>query len=112
MSAYNEVVPSEEEVCERCASRIRRPIQFKFGDTWQHEFGIGSKISWGGNDFGEPGHRRVVVMGYPGECPVCGFVPDRVYDVTIEDDVIMDVRPSTGSFDYAGAGRTYFIVEP
>ncbi len=110
MSAYNEV-RAPEEVCPRCESKINRQVQFKYGDTWQHRFLIGDSISWGGNDIGEPGHDLIVVVGYPSECPVCGHVPDRTYDVFIRRDVIEDVRPSDGMYDYAASVRGYFVVE-
>ena len=112
MSAYNEVIRSDEEVCPRCDSKIQRSVQFKYGDTWQHRFAVGDRLTWGGNDVGEPGHKVVVVLGHPGECPVCGHVPERTYDVTIRQDVIEGVRPSDGTYDYGGSGQGYFIVEP
>ena len=74
-SAYNEVLRAGEEVCPRCESKIDRLVQFKYGDIWQHRFAIGDRIRWGGNDVGEPGYELVVALGYPGECPVCGYVP-------------------------------------
>ena len=111
MSACNEVIRVAEEVCPRCGSKIHRSVQFKYGDTWQHCFVVGDRIDWGGNDIGEPGHKLVVVLGYPGECPVCGHVPDRTYDVSIRDDIIEDVRPSDGTYDYVGSRRTYFVIE-
>jgi len=110
MSAYNEVFPAEEEVCERCGSSVRRPVQFKFGDTWQHRYSVGDRITWGGNDIGERGHRRVAVMGYPGVCPACGFVPDCTYDIIVEDDVIVCVQPSSGSYDYATNDQTFVVL--
>lgn len=110
MAAYNEVLRTEEEICSRCNSSIRRRVQFKYGDTWQHRYAIGDKLDWGGNDIGEPGH-KIVVVGYPGECPVCGHVLDSTYDVTLRNDVIYDLRPSDGSYECRGE-RTYFVVEP
>jgi hypothetical protein len=111
MAAYNEVVRTEEEVCPRCNSKIHRTVQFKYGDSWQHHYVVGDKLDWGGNDIGEPGHKVVVVAGYPSGCPVCGHTPDMTYDVTLRDDVLSEVRPSDGTYEYRGA-RTYFVVEP
>ena len=110
MSAYNEV-SATEEVCPRCESKINRQVQFKYGDTWQHRLVIGDRISWGGNDVGESGHELIVVVGYPGDCSVCGYVPDNTYDVFIRNDVVQDVRPSDGTYDYAGSKQGYFVVE-
>ena len=111
MSAYNEVVRPGLEVCPRCKSEIERVVQFKYGDTWQHRYMIGDRIEWGGNDVGEPGHELIVTIGYPDGCPVCGHVPDQTYDVFVRRDVIEDVRPSDGSYDYAAAGKGYVIAE-
>jgi hypothetical protein len=111
VSAYNEVVRPVLEICPRCNSEIQRLVQFKYGDSWQHHFAVGDHLTWGGNDVGEPGHELVVAAGYPDECPVCGYVPDCVYDVFIRCDVIEDVRPSDGSYDYVGTGDGYFVVE-
>jgi hypothetical protein len=112
VSAYNEVVRAEEEVCPRCESKIQRLVQFKYGDTWQHRYEIGDRIEWGGNDVGEPGHELVVAIGYPDDCPVCGYAPDRTYDVLIRRDVIEDVRPSDGTYDYSGSPQGYLVIEP
>ena len=111
MSAYNDVIAREEE-CPRCESRIRRTVQFKYGDTWQHRYQLGDNFRWGVNDVGEPGHSVVVVEGSADECPVCGHVPDKTYDMTLRDDVIENVRPSDGTYDYVGSGQDYFVVEP
>src|SRR5271167_4572657 len=107
MSAFNEVVRTDDETCPRCASRIHRAVQFKYGDTWQHRFVEGDRIQWGGNDIGEPGHSVVIVLGAAGACPLCGDVPDVDYDITIREDVIEDVRPSDGTYDYGGVAQTY-----
>ena len=50
MSAYNTVVLPDEEKCPHCGAAIRRRVQFKYGDTWQHDYMIGDRIKWGGND--------------------------------------------------------------
>lgn len=111
MAAYNEIVRIEEEVCPRCNSRIQRTVQFKYGATWHHLYAIGNKIEWGDNDIGEPGHKRVVVAGYPGECPVCGHLPDWTYDIALRDDVIDEIQRSDGAYTYRGE-QTYVVVEP
>jgi plastocyanin len=79
---------------------------------WQHRYKVGDPIRWGGNDVGEPGHKVVVVEGYPERCPKCGQNPDQTYDVTRRDDVIDCVRPSDGTYDYVGSGQDYFVVQP
>lgn len=111
MAAYNEVVRAEAEACPRCHSTIQRVVQFKYGDTWQHRYSVGGRLQWGGNDIGEPGHKLVVVVGYPGECPICGHLPNTTYDIMIREDVIEVVRPSDGTYAYVG-DQIYFVVEP
>jgi hypothetical protein len=94
---------------------IRRRVQFKYGDTWDYDYQVGDRISWGGNDKGRPAH-RVQVLGFPEECPVCGYDPAGVYDVFIEDDVIVDVVPGrTLPYEEAekeGQDYGYIILEP
>src|SRR5260370_12959053 len=93
MSAYNEVIAREEEECPRCDSKIRRTVQFKYGDTWQHRYEIDDHIRWGGNDVGEPGHKVVVVEGAADECPVCGHVPDKPHYITLQAGLIERIPP-------------------
>lgn len=45
MSAYNTVVLPKEEQCPRCGSVIRRRVQFKYGDTRQHDYTIGDQFA-------------------------------------------------------------------
>jgi hypothetical protein len=106
------VVRDESEVCERCHSEIRRAVQLRYGDTWQHRFQVGDRVPWGGNDVGDPGRGLVVVAGYGDECPVCGFVPELDYDITIRDDVIESVRPSSGDYDFVATEKGYLVVQP
>ena len=70
MGAYNTVVLPAEEQCPRCSSVVMRRVQFKYGDTRQHDFIVGQRIGWGGNDIGRKA-TRVKVLGYPEGCPVC-----------------------------------------
>jgi hypothetical protein len=71
MSAYNTVVLPRQTNCPHCGSGIRPRIQFKYGDTQQHDYSVGDRIKWGGNDIGKPA-RLVTALGYPEDCPVCG----------------------------------------
>jgi hypothetical protein len=38
-------------------------VQFKYGDTWQHEYVLGDEVRWGGNDIGVRFAKHVVVEG-------------------------------------------------
>jgi hypothetical protein len=115
VSGFNTVVRSGGEACPNCHSLIRRTVQFKFGNSSQHDYLVGDRISWGGNDKGRPAH-RVQVLGVPEDCPVCGYDTDGVYDVFIDDDVIVDVVPGREqSYQEAEARHGhygYIVLEP
>ena len=86
-------------------------VQFKYGDCWQYEYRLGDKLKWGGNDNGKPGHKRVVVDGV-GYCSKCGpeaEYPD--YEVWLEHDQIVSVRPACGQYDFVNSPDTYIVVE-
>ncbi len=65
--AYNTVVLPDEEKCPHCGAVIRRRVQCKYGDTWQHDCMIGDRISGG-----PAGNRPGLVSGtrLPEDCPV------------------------------------------
>lgn len=110
MSAYNTVVLPAAEKCPRCGSLIRRRIQFKYGDTRQHDYTIGDRIMWGGNDVGEPAV-LVKVLGYPEGCPVCGDDLGGVFDVIVRNGVIEDVVPGTTRPYIEADNAGYLVVE-
>lgn len=111
MSAYNTVTMAAEELCPRCGSLVRRRIQFKYGDTRQHDYAIGDRIRWGGNDVG---HRAslVRVLGYPEDCPVCGYDLGGVFDVIIRGDEIEGVVPGSTQPYVDADNVTYLVIEP
>jgi hypothetical protein len=94
MGAFNEV--SVATKCPTCSQPVQVRVQFKYGDTWQHQYRLGEALKWGGNDVGEPGHRRVVVDGAAERCPKCGHEDDWNFYVLLERDVIASVEPATG----------------
>jgi predicted RNA-binding Zn-ribbon protein involved in translation (DUF1610 family) len=108
MSAYNTVVLPTEEQCPRCGSIIKRRVQFKYGDTWQHDYAIGDRIRWGGNDVGKPA-TLVKVLAYPEDCPVCGHDFGGVFDVIVRDGVIEEVVPGSTQ-PYIEVGNASYIV--
>lgn len=111
MNAYNTVVLHNEEHCPHCGSTIRRRVQFKYGDTRQHDYEVGDRIAWGGNDVGEPA-TLVKVLGYPEDCPVRGNDFGGVVDVIVRNGVIEDVVPGA-TRPYIEAGNaSYIVVEP
>ena len=91
MGLFNTV--TVDEVCENCHSAVNRRVQFKYGDVRLHQYRIGDSLEWDGNKIGRPGLKRVRVSGFPEQCPVCKFEPTTMYEVTIERDRIVSVRP-------------------
>ena len=44
----------ESVECSNCHQTVEKAIQFKYGDCWQHDYTIGDRLAWGGNDRGNP----------------------------------------------------------
>jgi hypothetical protein len=110
MSAFNTVRVSAE--CPQCRSSVEVRVQFKYGDTWQHEYNVGDVLQWGGNDIGSPGSRQVVVDGEAETpCANCGFDDMWEFYVFVECDKITKVLPADGSYDFGAAGRTYIVLQ-
>lgn len=81
--------------CGACGGEIERRVQFAWGDAWLHEYSVGDRLTWGGNDVGDPGIRRVVVEAAAEPCPVCGGEGPEG-EVVVERDVITGWRPYPG----------------
>lgn len=107
MSAYN-VVTDILAKCPRCRATVVIGVQFKFGATWQHRYGVGDTIRWGGNDVGRPGRARVVADGAADvPCPACGYEEDWDFYVLIEQDQIIGVVEADGTYDFVRSGNPY-----
>ena len=104
MSAFN--ILTADASCPSCGKTARFDIQFKYGNTWQLRYSIGDALKWGGNDVGEPGHKKVVAEGAAGPCPHCR-AEHLDFAVRIEDDRIASVEPSSAAAD----SREGFIIE-
>jgi hypothetical protein len=106
MGAFNTVEISER--CPCCKEEVNLEVQFKYGDTYQHHYKVGDVITWGGNDRGKPGRSKVVVYGFA-VCPICDA--ELEYEVWLESDRIVAVKPATGTYDFVSEGLTYIVVE-
>jgi hypothetical protein len=110
MGAFNTVRASA--VCPRCHSSVDVTIQFKYGDTWQHEYSLGDRLRWGGNDIGLPGKRSVIVDGVAETpCSNCGFDDEWGFYVLLECDQISRAVPADGTYDFSAAGRSYIVLQ-
>ena len=78
-------------------------VQFKYGDTWQHEYKVGDTLKWGGNDVGDRRATRVVVDGCL-ESPGQSVVPTD-FEVHIVDGRIAEVCPASGAYDFVAVGE-------
>jgi hypothetical protein len=85
-------------------------VQFKYGSTWQHEYSVGARLSWGKNDIGEPGVGQVVVDGEAGPCGSCGYDGEWSVDIFIDQDIIEKVAQRSGRFKFAHGDKTYIVV--
>ena len=106
MGAFNTVETSG--TCPCCKQAVNLEVQFKYGNTYQHHYKIGDVITWGGNDIGKPGRTRVVVDGVA-VCPDCDCDVD--YEVWLEKDKIVDVKPATGAYDFSSLDDAYIVLE-
>jgi hypothetical protein len=100
MSAYNILTATIQ--CTDCLHKNEVSIQFKFGDTWQHQYKLGDNVKWGGNDIGIPNLQAVKAYGVveSDRCDKCGYCLETAYDILIQHDVIMGVYPVKNIQEY------------
>lgn len=95
MSAYNTVSIKRLVPCRRCGDTGEIKVQFAYGDTQQHSYAMGDKISWGGNDVGVPTDGKVLLLGTPEHCPTCGIDIPEEYVLCVENGRLADYRLAT-----------------
>lgn len=89
MSAYNLV--KAEILCPVCHRQTKAEFQFKYADVWQHEYLIGDKLKWGGNDIGSRDFPKVLVSGIGGPCIHCNT--DGIQcEILVVDNKIKEVK--------------------
>ena len=108
MSAFNTIEASTS--CPNCGRDADFRVQFKYGNTWQYSYRLGDRLRWGGNDVGIPGRKRVLVEGVGGPCPHCG-ADNLDFDVVIESDKVVGVRPVRGDRSSTGP-EGFVVIEP
>ena len=110
MSAFNTV--RANLVCPSCKSEMNVRVQFKFGDTWQHEYELGDVLRWGGNDVGERAVAHAIVDGVVEKsCPNCGYEGDWEVYVHVRHNHLDRIESVDGRYDFAKIGRTYIVLE-
>jgi hypothetical protein len=101
--------------CANCKVNFEVKIQFKYGDTWQHTFGIADDLKWGGNDVGSPVYKKVVVYGITGKniCPNCNAINHEEFDILMIDNKIHSIKPMSAYQNYLmdTDGSFYIINE-
>lgn len=110
MSAYN--IVRAELACPSCKSEVSVRVQFKFADTWQHEYEVGDVLRWGGNDVGERALAHAVIDGVvEGSCPRCGYEGEWDVYLHVRNDRIDRVERADGRYNFAADGHTYIVLE-
>lgn len=97
--------------CPSCQVEVDVHLQFKYGDTWQHEYELGDVLKWGGNNIGNPGMKRVAIDAVAEKCPKCGYADIGDFEILTENDRLMTVRPVTGKYDFSKYGESYCVIE-
>lgn len=106
MGAFNTVEISG--TCSCCKEELNLEVQFKYGDTYQNSYKLGDVITWGGNDIGKPGRSKVIVEGFA-LCPICDA--ELHYEVCLESDIIVVVKPRSGTYDLDSTDEGYIVIE-
>lgn len=111
MGAYN--VLNANVPCSFCRNIYEGRIQFKYGDTWQHQYTTGDKILWGGNDIGVKCAIRVIAFGILEleECPVCRHDNlNNQFEIYIENNIIKSVSTMKEIRDSYPDDGTYIVL--
>ena len=85
-------------------------VQFKYGDTWQHEYEVGDMLKWDGNDLGVRSATHVVADGCL-DGPEQSVVPTD-FEVHVVNGRIAEVCSPSGTYDFIAVGETFIVIEP
>jgi len=107
MSAFNTVIVPWTDPKSGAVKDLR--VQFKYGDTWQHEYQIGDKLFWGGNDIGVPNATYVVVDAVVEGSPPEGVSED--FEIHIRNGIIEKAIPASGIYDLALNEDGYIVLQ-
>ena len=109
MGAFN--IVRAELACPDCGGAVNASVQFKYGDTRQHEYVVGDRLRWGGNDVGKEGSGHVVVdASAEGVCGRSGELVEFDAYVHIEEGCIRQVYVADGAYDFVKERETYIVL--
>ncbi len=108
MGTFN--VVKIKEKCNSCGNFVELRIQFYYGTVRQFEYEPGDSLTWKGYWTGKPGHKRVLVDAVAECCPVC-HAEGEDYEVWLENDRIVAVKPASGKYDFNVADEPYIVFE-
>ncbi|MBI2193394.1 MAG: hypothetical protein HYU36_15575 [Planctomycetes bacterium] len=109
MSAFNTL--RVKTVCPSCKTEVDIRLQFKYGDTWQHEYQLGDALEWGGNDIGKPGMKNVALDAVAESCPKCGFSDIGDFEILSENDKLVMAQPVSGQYDFSKTDESFVVLE-
>ena len=97
--------------CPSCGKSIQTRIDFQYGGAVEKEYHLGEPVEWGGDSIGEPGRRNVVLNGIGLDCPLCGFEELGNFEIHVEDDTFVSVKPLTKVYDFSATDEPFIVVE-
>lgn len=107
MGTFNTLIVNM--ACPVCKVQVTMPIQFKYGDSWQKDYSLGEKLTWGGNDIGVANAEYVVLDGAGENCPNCDAETD--FYIFLRNDVFEKVIPADGSIDFVARNDSFIVLE-
>lgn len=108
MSAFN--VIKAMLACPKCGQNSYCRVQFKYGNTWQHEYNVEDVLCWGGNEVGDSDISKVVIDGVVETgCLSCGYGDWDIY-IFVENGVLKNVETADGRFDFISSKDTYIAL--
>lgn len=97
--------------CPSCGHGVEVVAQFQYGDTWLHEYRIGDRLQWGGNQVGEPGAKRAIVDAWAEGCSWCGYQGDWRLHLIVENDILTALTPPSERYDFDWPWIRLFVVD-
>jgi len=97
-------------LCPNCKEQSKFKIQFRYGETWNHEYKLGDIVKWGVNEIGKKGLKKVKVGGTGGPCSICK-ADSLNFEIEINHDRIDNITGLDHEKEYPSKEGYYEIVE-